>query len=159
MTRVLIAADDSDLAVETATRAHRLFGDDAVYFVINVADALPTSTMAWGYAYPVAMPMIAYPPPTAGTGTSEEYPGEESAREAAEQRAALVADDAALGTGARPLSDVGDPATAIVDAARDQHVDVIVVGSHERSWFSRLFSGSVAHDVIRDAPVPVLVVK
>jgi nucleotide-binding universal stress UspA family protein len=159
MTRVLIAADDSDLAVETATHAHRLFGDDAVYFVIHVADAMPIPTMAWGYAYPVAMPMVAYPPPTAGTGTADPTLGEGSARDVAEQRAAHVVDDAALGTSARPLADVGDPATAIVDAARDQHVDVIVVGSHERSWFSRLFSGSVVQDVVREAPVPVLVVK
>lgn len=163
MTRVLIAADDSDLAVETATSAHRLFGDDAVYFVIHVADSMPMPTMAWGYAYPVAMPMVAYPPPTVGTGTGagvgDPTVGEGAARDAAEQHASAVADDAALGAGARPLADVGDPATAIIDAARDQHVDVIVVGSHERSWFSRLFSGSVVQDVVRDAPVPVLVVK
>ena len=37
--------------------------------------------------------------------------------------------------------------------------DVIVVGSHERNWFVRMFSDSVAKDVLRDAPVPVLVVR
>ncbi len=157
MTRVLIAADDSELAVEAASSAHHLFGDDAVYFVINVAPSQPVPTMAWGYAYPVVMPMVAYPPPVAGDG--EPATSDDAARDGAEQRAALVADDASLGTGARPLADVGDPATAIIDAARDQLVDVIVVGSHDRSWLSRLFSGSVVNDVVRDAPVPVLVVK
>lgn len=156
MTRVLIAADDSDLAVDTASRAHDLFGDDAAYFVIHVAESPTVPAMAWGAAYPVAMPMLAYPPPVAIAG---EQSNDDSLRQAAEQHASMVADDASLGSDAHPLSDVGDPATAIIDAARDQHVDVIVVGSHERSWFSRLFSGSVVQDVVRDAPVPVLVVK
>jgi nucleotide-binding universal stress UspA family protein len=40
-----------------------------------------------------------------------------------------------------------------------QRYDVIVVGSHERSWFSRLFVPSVTADVVKEAEVPVLVVK
>lgn len=36
---------------------------------------------------------------------------------------------------------------------------MIVVGSHDKGWFERLFSGSVSADVIKRANVPVLVVK
>jgi len=53
----------------------------------------------------------------------------------------------------------GDPATSIVDVARDEHVDLIVMGTHGRTGLDRLFMGSVAEQVIRKAPCPVLVTK
>jgi len=57
------------------------------------------------------------------------------------------------------LGDVGDPAAAILEAAHNHHVDVVVIGSHERGWFSRLFSGSVEQDLMRTGDFSVLVVK
>ena len=53
----------------------------------------------------------------------------------------------------------GDPREAIVDAAKDDHVDLIVLGSRDRSGMSRLFHGSVASHVVAHAPCNVLVVK
>ena len=52
-----------------------------------------------------------------------------------------------------------DPSEAILHAAHEQGADVIVVGSHERGWFSRLLSGSVSQDLVRRSDIPVLVVK
>ena len=60
---------------------------------------------------------------------------------------------------AEVIGDVGDPAYAIIQAAHQHGVDVIVVGSHTHSWFSRLFTGSVSSDLVREADIPVLVVK
>ena len=37
--------------------------------------------------------------------------------------------------------------------------DVIVLGTHDRGWFSRLLTGSVSSDVLRHADVPVLVAR
>jgi nucleotide-binding universal stress UspA family protein len=42
----------------------------------------------------------------------------------------------------------------------DEHdVDVIVVGSHDKTAWRRLFDPSVAADVVRDTSRPVLVVS
>jgi nucleotide-binding universal stress UspA family protein len=60
---------------------------------------------------------------------------------------------------AESIGDVGDPAYAILRAADEHDVDLIVVGSHTHSWFSRLFTGSVSNDLLREADIPVLVVK
>jgi nucleotide-binding universal stress UspA family protein len=53
---------------------------------------------------------------------------------------------------------VSNGATAIINAARTHGADVIVVGSHHRNWFSKLFHGSTSDDVIDEANIPVLVV-
>jgi nucleotide-binding universal stress UspA family protein len=55
-----------------------------------------------------------------------------------------------------PRLSMGDPATEIVRLAHDDHVDLIVMGTHGRSGLSRYFMGSVAEDVIRRADCPVL---
>ncbi|MFD1563398.1 universal stress protein [Haloarchaeobius amylolyticus] len=54
---------------------------------------------------------------------------------------------------------VGQPADTIVDYAADKELDLIVVGSHGRSGFSRVLLGSVAERVARQAPVPVTIVR
>jgi len=59
----------------------------------------------------------------------------------------------------RALVAQGDPREAIVDAAREHAVDLILVGSHGRSGISKLVLGSVASHVVTHAPCPVLVVK
>jgi nucleotide-binding universal stress UspA family protein len=50
-------------------------------------------------------------------------------------------------------------AGTIVDEAQRWRADVIVIGTHGRSGFVRLMLGSVADQVIRSSPVPVLVVR
>lgn len=53
----------------------------------------------------------------------------------------------------------GDPATEIVNAAKEWPADIIVLGSHGRGGVSRALLGSVAEAVTRHAPCPVLVVR
>ena len=50
----------------------------------------------------------------------------------------------------------GSAAAALLAAARD--FDVVIVGTHGRQGLERLFLGSVAERVVREAPVPVVVV-
>ena len=152
MTRILIAADESDSSVEAARVAHRLFGDSAEYLVINVAEPTPDASMAWAYVYPATMPMMAFPPATA------DDPVAQKAAETSETVATDVATKASI-AGAEPLTDTGDAATAILDAAHRHQVDVVVIGSHERSWFSRLLAPSVSSAVLRESDIPVLIVK
>ena len=53
----------------------------------------------------------------------------------------------------------GAPARHIIDFAKQHNVDLIVIGSHGRTGFSKLLMGSVTESVLRGAPCPVLVVK
>jgi nucleotide-binding universal stress UspA family protein len=53
----------------------------------------------------------------------------------------------------------GDPREALVDLARSEQVDLLVVGSHGRTGLSKLLMGSVASHVVTHAPCNVLVVK
>ena len=47
----------------------------------------------------------------------------------------------------------------IVQTAKDEGVDLIVVGSHGRGGFARLMLGSVAAKVVAESTVPVLVAR
>jgi nucleotide-binding universal stress UspA family protein len=72
-------------------------------------------------------------------------------------RAAAALGKAGLKAEARMVP--ADPRTAIVDTARKEGVELIIVGSHGRSGFSKLLLGSVASHVIAHAHCNVLVVK
>ena len=53
----------------------------------------------------------------------------------------------------------GDPAAAILKAAREIPGELIVMGTHGRTGLNRLLMGSVAEEVIRKAPCLVLTVN
>jgi nucleotide-binding universal stress UspA family protein len=55
--------------------------------------------------------------------------------------------------------EVGDPRDTIVAAVKKTDADLIVMGTHGRRGLSRVVMGSVAEDVIRHAPCPVLTVR
>ena len=63
------------------------------------------------------------------------------------------------GVSVRALIWEGDPAESIVEAAIAEHVDLIVVGSHQRRGVDRLVMGSVSEQVVRNSPVPVVVAR
>jgi universal stress protein E len=53
---------------------------------------------------------------------------------------------------------VGNAGREIVDEAGEWEADIVVMGTHGRSGVRRLFVGSVAENVVRNAPCAVLVV-
>ena len=54
---------------------------------------------------------------------------------------------------------MGRPATEIVKTARQWSADFIVIGTHGRCGMQRAFLGSVAEQVIRNAPCPVMAIR
>jgi nucleotide-binding universal stress UspA family protein len=50
-------------------------------------------------------------------------------------------------------------ANVIIEEARRWPADLIVIGTHGRSGFSRILFGSVAEGVVRTAHIPVLLVR
>jgi len=59
---------------------------------------------------------------------------------------------------ARLVEDVA-AASGIVQSAKDEGADLIVMGSHGRSGIARLMLGSVATKVVAESAVPVLVTR
>jgi len=53
----------------------------------------------------------------------------------------------------------GRVAEVIVDAAKEWPADLLIIGTHGRHGFSRLFLGSVAENVVRIATTPVLLLR
>jgi len=52
-----------------------------------------------------------------------------------------------------------DPAEEIVRYAREQNIELIVLGTHGRRGVAHLLAGSVAERVVRTAGCPVLIVR
>jgi nucleotide-binding universal stress UspA family protein len=64
----------------------------------------------------------------------------------------------AAGLAVEHIDPDGDPADAIIAEAQARDAALIVMGSHQRSAWERLFKGSTAETVLRHSPCPVLVV-
>ncbi len=156
MTRVLIALDGSDLDRTLASTAHRLFGDDADYWAVNVQDetlgaaAAMAMPLAYGGAYPYVMPGI--------YTMRERDAAETSSMDAAEERSRTTVDESGLHD-ATVLSEIGTPDEAIIRAAELHGADVIVAGTHDRGWWSKLLQPSVSDSLLAESIVPVLLVK
>lgn len=55
--------------------------------------------------------------------------------------------------------EVGRPCAQILLVAEREQVNLIVMGTHGRTGLSRMVMGSVAEQIVRHAPCPVLTVK
>jgi nucleotide-binding universal stress UspA family protein len=53
----------------------------------------------------------------------------------------------------------GNPAAEILRLAQETECDLIVLGTHGRTGIGRLLMGSVAEQIVREAPCPVITVK
>ena len=54
---------------------------------------------------------------------------------------------------------MGRPFMEIIRYAREQEIDLIVIGTHGRSGLQHALLGSVAEKVVRKAPCPVLTIR
>lgn len=52
----------------------------------------------------------------------------------------------------------GNPADEIIEYARQQEIDLIVMG-HSRAGLERVLLGSVAHRIVKLSPIPVMIVR
>jgi nucleotide-binding universal stress UspA family protein len=71
----------------------------------------------------------------------------------------LLEDARKQGVQAGALVLAGAPHEAIAEAAKDNNVDLVMMGTHGRKGVSRFFLGSVASRVISTAPCPVLTIR
>jgi universal stress protein A len=141
--RVLVATDFSD-ASSAALAYARAFAEhfSASIHLLHVLEDL--ASHAWTTeVYVAALP-----------GVHEEM--ERQARERLEQQ--LSADDRQR-YGAVLALRGGSPFVEIVRYAREERIDLIVMGTHGRGAIAHMLLGSVAERVVRKAPCPVLTVR
>jgi len=143
--RNILAATDfspvSDTALQYARELARAFG--ATLHVVHVINDL----MSDGSMPTTFMPAF---------GNAQR-----AIREAAREQLheAATSGDLTKGTLAEHLMTSSSPATAILECARDNAIDLIVVGTHGRGGVAHFLLGSVAERVVRTAPCPVLTVR
>jgi nucleotide-binding universal stress UspA family protein len=77
-------------------------------------------------------------------------------RERADTALAKALSEAGLGEVRRRI-EIGDPASEIIDVAREIDANLIVIPSRGKTGLRRWMIGSVAEKVVRQAPCPVLV--
>ncbi|MFN8446176.1 MAG: universal stress protein [Caldilineaceae bacterium] len=54
---------------------------------------------------------------------------------------------------------VGNPSEMILERAKSGEFDMIAMATHGRSGLSRLLMGSIAEEVLHNAPIPVLLLR
>lgn len=84
-------------------------------------------------------------------------PPEDYREKAQERIAALVGPDRPIEV--ETIVVEGIAAVEILRAASELHPDLIVIGSHGRTGLGRVLMGSVAEEISRKAPCPVLIVR
>jgi nucleotide-binding universal stress UspA family protein len=53
----------------------------------------------------------------------------------------------------------GDPVEEILNCSEENNIDIIILGTHGRTGLDHAVIGSVAEQVVRRAPVPVMTVR
>ncbi len=84
---------------------------------------------------------------------------EEIRRHSEEQLTDLVAKEIPSGIKATPIVRIGKPFIEIVEVAKTENADLIVISSHGRTGMDHVLFGSTADKVVRKAPCPVLTIR
>lgn len=139
--RVLIPLDGSALA------------EGILPFILEIAGPLDMEVVLLRVVTPI--------PPTV-VEASRHVELEDVEGRLAEARASLapVAEElAARGLKASVMVEHGEPVTEILAAARTAGADLIAMTTHGRSGLGRLLFGSVAEAILREAQIPVFLMK
>lgn len=84
---------------------------------------------------------------------------EEIRKHSEEQLNELVEKEIPEKVKATPIIRVGKPFIEIVEAAKAENADLIVISSHGRTGMDHVLFGSTADKVVRKAPCPVLTIR
>jgi nucleotide-binding universal stress UspA family protein len=142
--KVLVATDFGPAAESALRYAQALARDSgAELHVLHVVEDVLARAMD-GYGYAAISPEVQVDIEHAGRKRTEALLSDEDRREMHAKAATVTSNS---------------PATEIVDYARTNGIDLIVMGTHGRRAIAHLFMGSVAERVVRTAPCPVLTVR
>lgn len=146
---ILVPLDGSELAERALEQAYNVVQPGGKITLISVIEPLVDYAYAMG-DLPVFMVNT-----SAGRDQITNEPGYKNGQEYLTRIATRLK---AKGYQASTVIDVGDPATCIVDRARLEAVDAIVISTHGRTGLSRLLFGSVTQAIISKMPCPTFIV-
>ena len=138
--RVLVPLDGSEV------------GESIMPFILQIAGPLDMT---------VVLVRVLEPAPPMAVEDTRYFPGDlaELQRDAEDYLAAVAAGLRARGVDVTWETRVGRPDTEILAAARSAGADLIAMSTHGRSGVRRLLFGSVAEQVLRQADVPVFLIR
>ena len=140
--RILVATDFSPASTPALEQSVKMAKRDEALLLI-----------AHAYQEP-GLPELSHAP----ARVYEEW--DQKLREAVERKLRPLVEHARKeGVEARALLLTGFADEAIIEAAKQEGADLIVMGTHGRRGAARLFLGSVASRVISTAPCPVMTVR
>lgn len=144
---ILVATDGSQPAIDAARRSMDLLRPGAhVVLVAVIPDYEDPMSDAGGIE---------------GPGISYKRAEKDWEKATAEGQTALDRTASALGTEVevRLVPDDEEAGAVIVRVASEMNADVLVVGSSNKGWLSRLFGGSVSDYVAHHALCPVMLIR
>jgi nucleotide-binding universal stress UspA family protein len=152
--RVLVPLDGSNLSESAIKHARRIAAPNARLLLQRVVQAPELPASALGEQSRMVLERGNHQPDAERRLDYEIELARQYLQTTAAQIQASTADNGVmLETVAYP----GSPGAAIVDLARTDAVDVIVMASHGLAGLRRALLGSVTDHVVRNAPCPVLV--
>lgn len=141
---ILIGVDDSHESRDAVKTAFDLFGPDVEYTIVSVGSARQPFAAAYAGGFA-----------TSGYELNQRF--EEAAVAEARRRADEAVGD--LPGGADVDVELGHVGTTLCELASEHRADAIVIGSHDKNAWQRLFDPSVGRFLIDHAPCPVVVVR
>ena len=142
--KILVPVDGSEPSDAAVSLAIRLARDqDSTIAFVHVCEVAKIAAMVGG--------------PTIGVDPSYAL---EAEREWGDQTLRRALDRAGSGgVDADTCLEEGSSVTTILEVAREQHADLIVMGSHGRGGITRVLLGSVTEGVLRHTHIPVMVIR
>lgn len=158
--KILIPLDNSSISEQIVPIVQGLFQPDDVDLVLfSVAQPKDPAQNS----HHISMPYSSYMDPLDYPGT---YDMEEWHRQLERERESLETGLHALqrrlqaaGYSISTVIQTGDPVQQIVTYAKDGGFDLLAMATHGRSGISRFMFGSVAEKVLRNVPIPVLLLR
>lgn len=145
--RVVMATDGSEAAVDAAQRSMQLLRPNSrVAVVMVITERKEPMEDAGGFEGPVI---------------TEDEADKDWMRSRATGQAALDRTAEVLGPDVELHLVADDESTgaAVVRVAEEMNADVLVIGSSDKNWLSRLFGTSVSDYVAHHSPCPVMLIR
>jgi nucleotide-binding universal stress UspA family protein len=140
--RILVPTDFSkhaDAALQTAANLAKKFGAQISILHVVEPPVFPAMTMAGAASIPAIQ--------------------QEISRACTEQLEKIASQELLRGIQVRTLQRDGRPFQQIVDVAKEEGADMIVISTHGYTGFKHFMLGSTTEKVVRAAPCPVLTVR
>jgi len=152
ITKILIGVDDSKYAEEAAKYGFDLAKKlDAHVGLVNIIEPLAVSEPNVGTTEIFGTPLQSL-------GSINNIEISNAQNEVSENIIQRIAKEFGSGLDVTQFNDYGSTGEGIISCSAEFKADLIVVGTHHRSGFDRLFSSNVAEYLVHHSKIPVSVV-